>query len=164
MKNLFAFVLVAALWAGCATPEDCGTTPRRVTFARPYDVVWEAVLAELAGSGHKVSSDRWLGEIRTDRLSMGSGKGGVATLREYACEPRTHFEQWSGADVSAAVRVMQAGDTQTTIEIQCEFHSFENHVRNAWYRWRSTGLFEERFLARVHDRLVNQPARTAAAK
>ena len=164
MKPIFLVCLVAAaVLCGCATPTGCGSAPQRLTFARPFDTVWAVVVDELTNSCDLAVSNPLMGEIRTERVTIGYGQDGAARLHEFACEPSAILEEWTQAEVMAFVRVLRAGDAKTTVELRCEFYSFESNVRDAWYRWPSKGNFERQFLIRVMDRL-REPARIAAAE
>ena len=167
MKPILLAGLVAlALLCGCATPPPCATAPSRLTFARDYDTVWTAVMDEVTNSWQLSVNNPLMGEIQTERVAFGFGEQGAEQLREYACEPSAILEEWTHAEARAFLRVLRAGDAQTTVELRCEFYSFDSNVRDAWFRWPSKGTLERRFLIRVLERLRETPSvpRVAAAE
>ena len=156
VKFLTIVGCVILLFAGCATaPTPAPPLPTERTYARPFDKVWNVIVAGVSADYPVQAVDKASGLLETRQASILDGSTPSKTLKKYGYDPKILLEAWTGTRCSLTFYVFSPNPSNTVVRVTARIEGFDDNITHNWQPWASNGVLENQYLDRFSSALAN---------
>lgn len=151
MKALATVLIAAVALVGCATAPSAPPRPDLPTsqsFDAPKDVVWTALVEQVALRFPVKAVEKESGLLTTDFVAMPAGFNNREAAR-WVHPPGGFLATWNGLRMNMSVLVTEPLPGKTTVNIRTHYEAFENNVSHSWVVARTNGSLEHEILSNI---------------
>ena len=121
------------LFAGCATaPTPAPPLPTARTYPRPFDQVWNVIVAEVSADYPVQAVDKASGLIETRDAPIIDGSNPAKTLKKYGYDPKIFLEAWTVTRCNLTFYAFSPDPSNTVVRVTARIEGFENDVTHNW--------------------------------